>query len=94
MVGDEGPSEKPRVTSERKVQQQRGLGGFIAGKAARGARYLIKRDASRCGSDEMSLLYEYRCLNCGLISNAIAPNHWLNVDCEERCGRPQVGRAW
>jgi hypothetical protein len=76
MVGDEGPSEKPRVTSERKVTWSttaEGVGGFIAGKAARGARYLIKRDASRCGSDEMSLLYEYRCLNCGLTSNAIAP---------------------
>ena len=21
-------------------------------------------------------------------------NHWLNVDCEERCGRHQVGPVW
>ena len=23
--------------------------------------------------------------------NCDCANHWLNVDCEERCGRPQVG---
>ena len=58
------------MTLERKVTWSataEGDGGFIAGKAARGARYPIKRDASMFGSDEMSLLYEYRCLAVGLV---------------------------
>jgi len=39
---------KPRVILERKVTWSataEGDGGFIAGKAARGARYPIKRDS-------------------------------------------------
>jgi hypothetical protein len=54
MVGDEGRSRKPRVTTRKKsdLATSRGDGGFIVSKAAR------KRDTSKLDSYEMSPLYK------------------------------------
>jgi hypothetical protein len=51
----------------RRECNSRGDGGFIVGKAARGARYPIRWDASRFDSDEMSPLYENRYLTVDLV---------------------------
>jgi hypothetical protein len=70
IVGDEGRSRKPRVTLERQITWNataEGTGGFIAGKAARGRDTRSGWDTSRFDSDEMSPLYENRCLTVGLV---------------------------
>ena len=48
-------------------RNSRGDGGFIVGKAAKGGIPDQVGKASRFDSDEMSLLYENRCLTVGLI---------------------------
>ena len=74
-VGNEGRSRKPRVTLERKDNLEcnsRGDGGLYSWQSGEGARYPIRWDASRFGSDEMSPLYE-NAVSVGFSSNATAP---------------------
>ena len=69
-VGNEGRSRKPRVTLERKDNLEcnsRGDGGLYSWQSGEGGRYPIRWDASRFSSDEMSPLYENRCLTVGLV---------------------------
>jgi hypothetical protein len=68
IVGDEGRSMKPRVTLEKKDNLEcnsRGERELYSWQSGEGARYPIRWDASSFGSDEMSPLYEHRCLTVG-----------------------------
>jgi hypothetical protein len=58
MVGDEGRSRKPRVTSKEKITWS---------ATAEGTGALLLAKARGFGSDEMSPLYENRCLTVGLV---------------------------
>jgi hypothetical protein len=77
MIGDEGRSRKPRVTLERKITWSATAegtgGGLYRWQSGEEARYPIRWDASRLDSDEISPLYENRCLTVGLVQNATAP---------------------
>jgi hypothetical protein len=89
MVGDEERSRKPRVTLEKKDNLEcnsRGGRGLYSWQSGEGARYPIRWNAPRFGSDEMSPLYENRCLTVGLVQCNCA-NHRVNVDVKKRCRR-------
>jgi hypothetical protein len=69
MVRDEGRSRKPRATRKNdnlECNSRRGP-GLYSWQSGEGARYPIRWDASRFDSNEMSPLYENRCLIVGLV---------------------------
>ena len=76
-ASEEGRSRKPRVTLERKITLSataEGTGGLYSWQSGEGARF---------DSDEVSPLYENRCLTV----KCDYANHRLNVDGEECCRR-------